>query len=104
MMMKLLRLFILYRLPLGILLIVAGIAVNILDGIGFAWMLYLAGLICIGMHFLFGTLRLVQQAIQDGEPETAQKYMEMIKYPQFLFKPIRSSYYFLQSNMAMVNK
>jgi tetratricopeptide (TPR) repeat protein len=104
MMMKVLRLFILYRLPLGILLILAGIAINIFEGIGYAWLLYLTGIIFIAMHFLLGTLRLVQQAIQDGDPELALMYMNKIKYPQLLFKPIRSSYYFLQSNMAMVNK
>jgi tetratricopeptide (TPR) repeat protein len=46
-------------------------------------------------------MRLVQEAVAEGDVETATKYMKKIKFPNLLFKPIRSGYYMLQSNLSM---
>ncbi len=46
-------------------------------------------------------MRIVQEAVMEGDVEAAQKYMKMVKFPKLLFKPIRQAYYMLQSNLAM---
>ncbi|HVB02267.1 MAG TPA: hypothetical protein VNE41_00975 [Chitinophagaceae bacterium] len=99
-----LRLFILYRLALGIVLILGGILVNLTAGIYMAWLLYFFGLICILTHFLLGSMRLVQEAIEQGDMETATSLLARIRFPGLLLKPIRSAYYFVKSNMDMVNQ
>ncbi|MHB1921121.1 MAG: tetratricopeptide repeat protein [Chitinophagaceae bacterium] len=102
--MKLLRLFILYRLPLGLVLILFGVIVNLTSGILMAWILYFLALLSIVSHYLLGPMRLVQQSIEEGDVEKATQLMEKIRYPQLLIKPIRSAYYFMKSNMAMVSQ
>lgn len=102
--MKVFRLFILYRLPLGILLLIAGLALGFTAGWGVAWIFLLVGLICVVIHFMFGTIRLVQEAVEEGELEKAAALMRKIKYPKLLYKPIRSVYYFMQSNLAMFDQ
>lgn len=102
--MKAFNLFIRYRLSLGILLLVGGIAL----GIAFGWweaaiVLFLA-VVCIVTHFMFGPMRLVQEAVEAGDVETAMQLMNKVTFPKLLYKPIRSVYYFMQSNMAMYNQ
>ena len=52
---------------------------------------------------MVGTMRLVQEAVTDGDVEAAGRYMKMIKFPRLLFKPVRSGYYMLQSNLALAS-
>jgi tetratricopeptide (TPR) repeat protein len=102
--MKILKWFILYRLYIGIALIPLGVWVNVSEGFWSAFLLYLTGIIFIVLHFVLGTMRLVQMAIEDDDPDLAIQYVNMIKYPRLLFKPIRQSYYMLQSNLAFAGK
>lgn len=102
--MKLLRFYILYRLPLGILVILAGVWMNFSLGLGVAWIAYLLGLIGVLSHFLLGPMRLVQQAVEDGNVEQASLMLKKVRYPKLLIKPIRSAYYFIRSNMDMANQ
>lgn len=101
---QLLRLFILYRLVLGAVLILLGVLVNFTSGIYMAWLFYFFGLVCIVFHFLLGPMRLIQEAVEQGDMETASILLAKIKFPRLLLKPIRSAYYFIKSNMAMVNQ
>lgn len=99
--MKILRFYILYRLPIIIVLIALGIIANIYDDIISAWICYTLAGISLLLYFLVGTMRLVQQAVTEGDVEAASRYMKQIKFPRLLFKPIRSGYYMLQSNLAL---
>lgn len=100
-MMKVLRFYILYRLPIIALLIGLGIVSNIYHDTISAWICYSLAGISILLYFMIGTMRLVQEAVTDGNVEAAGKYMKMIKFPRLLFKPVRSGYYMLQSNLAL---
>lgn len=102
--MKLLKWFILYRLYIGIVLIPLGIWVNVSEGFWSALLIYLVAVVFIALHFVLGTMRLVQMAIEDDDPDLAIRYVNMIKYPNLLFKPIRQSFYMLQSNLAFAGK
>lgn len=50
---------------------------------------------------MMGTMRLVQEAVTEGDVDKAAEYLKMIRFPKLLFKPIRQGYYMLQSNLAL---
>lgn len=94
-----------YRLYLGIALIVIGIALNLtISGFWPVFPLYLVGVILIAGHFFFGPLRLIQQHLESGNMEEAQRILASVKYPTLLYKPIRSVFYTLKGNVAMMNQ
>lgn len=102
--MKAFNLFIKYRLPLGLVLLIGGIALGLSVGWWEATLVIVLALVCIVTHFLFGPMRLVQEAVENGDVDGAMRYMNMVKFPKLLIKPIRSVYYFMQSNLAMQNQ
>ncbi|GAB4093093.1 tetratricopeptide repeat protein [Flaviaesturariibacter terrae] len=94
-----------FRLPLGIALIVLGIVLNVtVSGFWPVFPLYLVGAILIFGHFFFGPLRLIQEHMESGNMEEAQKVIDSVKFPNLLYKPIRSVYYTLKGNIAMMNQ
>lgn len=102
--MKFYNLLIKYRLYLGILALVLAVWVNVEAGFWSAFILYLAGVIAIFTHFFIGPLRLIQKPMEEGNMEEVKKIMDLIWFPNLLFKPIRSTYFTLKGNMAMMNQ
>jgi tetratricopeptide (TPR) repeat protein len=102
--MKWLNLFIKFRLWLGLLLLALAVYVNIEASFWPSFIIYLVAVICILGHFLLGPMRLIQNAMETGDMEGAKKIVDSIKFPGLLIKPIRSVYYTIQGNMAMVNQ
>ena len=102
--MKFYNLLIKYRLPLGIVLILAGVAANIGYGFWPAFPAYLIGLILIAGHFFIGPLRLIQDYMEKGDMEGAERVVNSVKYPNLLYKPIRSAYYTVKGQMAMMKQ
>lgn len=99
--MKFLRFYILYRLQIIIALVVLGIASHLYMDAVTAWFCYVLAFISLLLYFMMGTMRVVQEAVSDGDVDLAMKYMDKIKFPRLLFKPIRAGYYMLQSNLSM---
>lgn len=93
-----------YRLYVGIVFLVLGGVTNYFSGFWPAFPLYLIGIILIAGHFFFGPLRLIQEYMEKGDMDGAQKILNSIKYPNLLYKPIRSVYYTLKGNVAMMNQ
>jgi tetratricopeptide (TPR) repeat protein len=94
-----------YRLQLGIALIVLGLALNLsVSGFWPVFPLYLVGVILVAGHFFFGPLRLIQEHLEGGNIEEAEKVINSIKFPNLLYKPIRSVYYTLRGNLAMMKQ
>lgn len=93
-----------YRLHVGILLIVLGVITSIYAGFWPSFPLYLVGVILIAGHFFFGPLRLIQEHLESGNVEEAEKIVNSVKYPNLLYKPIRSVYYTLKGNLAMMKQ
>gem|GEM_PF-5097393 len=56
-----------YRLQIGIILLLVGVAANIWSGFWPAFPAYLTGLILIAGHFFIGPLRLVQEYMEKGD-------------------------------------
>lgn len=102
--MKALTLFVRYRFPLGILLLIGGIAMGITVGWWEATIILFLAAVCLVSHFMLGPMRLVQDAVEAGDIEGAQRILNSIKFPKLLYKPIRSAYYMMQSNLAMTNQ
>lgn len=100
--MKFYSVIIKYRLYIGIALIAIGVLTNIYAGFWPAFLPYLVGLILIAGHFFFGPLRLIQEHMEAGDMEGAEKVISTIKFPNLLYKPIRSVYFTLKGNIAMM--
>jgi len=101
--MKILRFYILYRLPIIAVLIVLGVLSHIYDDAILAWILYSLAFVSLLLYFMMGTMRLVQEAVSEGDVDTAMMYLNKIKYPRLLLKPIRAGYYMLQSNLSLAS-
>lgn len=93
-----------YRLWIGLALIVLGVLTNVYSGFWPAFPLYLVALILIAGHFFFGPLRLIQEHLESGNVEAAEKVLNSVKYPNLLYKPIRSVYFTLRGNLAMMKQ
>jgi tetratricopeptide (TPR) repeat protein len=93
-----------YRLYVGIVLLLLAVVTNVFSGFWPAFPLYLVAVILIAGHFFFGPLRLIQEYMEKGDMDGAQKVLNSIRYPNLLYKPIRSVYYTLKGNVAMMNQ
>ena len=102
--MKFYNLLIKYRLYIGIVLIIAGVAINFAASFWPAFPLYFVGVILVAGHFFFGPLRLIQEYLEAGNIEGAEKVLNSIQFPGLLYKPIRSVYYTLKGNVAMMKQ
>ncbi len=102
--MKWLNVIIKYRLWLGLLLIALAVLVNIEAGFWPSFVLYLVGVVLVAGHFLFGPLRLIQTHMEEGDMAGAKKVVDGIMFPQLLIKPMRSVYYTVKGNLAMVDQ
>jgi tetratricopeptide (TPR) repeat protein len=98
------NLLIKYRLWLGLLLLAIAILVNVYAGFWPSFILYFAAVIMIAGHFFIGPLRLVQGPMESGNVEEVKKIMDSVWFPGLLYKPVRSTYYTLKGNMAMMDQ
>lgn len=100
-MMKVLRIYILYRPWIALLLLVGGIFSFLYGDKIFAWILFVLALISILLHFMIGPMRLVKDAVETGDVDGALNLINKVKFPKLLIKPIRSAYYMLQSTLNL---
>jgi len=102
--MKFYNLLIKYRFWLSILAIVLAVLVNISSGFWPAFVLYFIGVIGLFSNFFIGPMRLIQEPMEQGNVEEVQKILDGIWFPGLLYKPIRSTYYTVKGNLAMMNQ
>ena len=102
--MKFYNLLIKYRLWIGVVLLVLAGGANVVFSFWPSLLLYTIAVILIGGHFFFGPLRLIQEYMESGDMEGAERIINSIKYPQLLYKPIRSVYFTLRGNLAMMKQ
>jgi len=93
-----------YRLYIGLALVVLGIVANIGSSFWPAFPLYFIGAILIFGHFFIGPLRLIQEYMEAGDMEGAEKVLNSIKFPNLLYKPIRSAYHTIKGQLAMMKQ
>ena len=102
--MKFYNLLIKFRLYIGLVLVALGGYINYSASFWPAFPLYLVGVILIAGHFFFGPLRLIQEHLESGNVEGAEKVIASIWFPNLLYKPIRSVYFTLRGNIAMMKQ
>jgi tetratricopeptide (TPR) repeat protein len=102
--MKFYSVIIKYRLYIGVGLLAIAVLTNVLSGFWPAFLPYLVGVILILGHFFFGPLRLIQEYMESGDVEGAEKILNSILFPNLLYKPIRSVYFTLKGNLAMMKQ
>jgi tetratricopeptide (TPR) repeat protein len=102
--MKWMNIIIKYRLWLGIILLALAVFVNFQTSFWPSFILYLLAAILIVGHFLLGPMRLVQSYMESGDMEGAKKVVNGIMFPGLLIKPMRSVYFTLKGNLAMVDQ
>jgi tetratricopeptide (TPR) repeat protein len=102
--MKFYNVVIKYRLPIAIVFLILGIAANVYAGFWPAFLPYLIAVILLFGYFFFGPLRLIQEHMEAGDMEAAEKVLDSVKFPNLLYKPIRSVYYTLKGNIAMMKQ
>jgi tetratricopeptide (TPR) repeat protein len=96
---KLRQFLVLNRLPLSILLIGLGFFLGFKVTWWVAWIPFLLSILMVLAHFLVGPMSLIQGYVENGDLEGAEKLLAKVKYPNLLYKPVRSSYHMLQANM-----
>lgn len=101
--MKWMNTIIKYRLWLGLGLLAIAVFVNYQTSFWPSFILYLLGVVLVAGHFLFGPMRLIQTYMEEGDMEGAKKIVDGIAFPGLLIKPMRSVYYTLKGNLAMVD-
>ena len=93
-----------YRLWLGIFFLALAVFVNYQTSFWPSFILYLIGVVLLAGHFLLGPMRLIQSHMETGDMEGAKKVVDSIKFPGLLIKPMRSVYYTIKGNLAMVSQ
>ena len=102
--MKWMNIIIKYRLWIGLVLLAAAVFVNYQTSFWPSFILYLLAAVLIVGHFLLGPMRLIQTYMEEGDMEGAKKVVDGIMFPGLLIKPMRSVYYTIKGNLAMVNQ
>lgn len=102
--MKFLNMIIKYRLWLGIVFLALAIFTHLQAGFWPSFILYLIAVVMIVGHFILGPMRLIQGYMEEGDIEGAKKVVNSIWFPGLLIKPVRSVYYTIKGNLAMVDQ
>jgi tetratricopeptide (TPR) repeat protein len=100
------RILVFYRLPIAVGLFLLGflIGFKVSHGWWIAWIPFLVAALMIVAYFLVGPMTLIQQYMEAGDIDGAKKLLTRVKFPNLLYKPIRSSFYMLQANFSTMGE
>src|SRR6201994_2701905 len=102
--MKFYNFIIKFRPQIAIAFLILAIVTNVYAGFWPAFVAYLIAVVLLFGYFFFGPLRLIQEHMESGNLEAAEKVLNSIRFPNLLYKPIRSVYYTLKGNIAMMKQ
>ncbi|MDA3616435.1 hypothetical protein [Polluticaenibacter yanchengensis] len=102
--MKYYSLLIKYRFWIGLGILALAIFTNVMAGFWPSFILYLIAIILIAGHIFIGPMRLIQEHIETGDIEGAEKVLKSIWFPNLLYKPIRSAFHTLKGQLAMMKQ
>ncbi len=97
------RFLVFYRIPIAIALLLLGFLLGFEVTWWIAWIPFLLAILMVVAHFLIGPMTLIQNYVEAGDMEGAQRLLDRVKYPNLLYKPVRSSFYMLRSNLSTMN-
>ncbi len=102
--MNLRRILVFYRLPIAIGLLALGFLLGFEVTWWVAWIPMLVAVLMVVAYFMVGPMTLIQGYMESGDMEGAQKLLKKVKFPNLLYKPIRSSFYMLQANFSSMGE
>jgi tetratricopeptide (TPR) repeat protein len=93
-------------LPIAVVLMGLGfwLGFGVHGGWWTAWIPILISILMIVAYIMVGPMMQIQGYMERGDMEGAKKLLDKVKYPQLLYKPIRSSYYMLKANFSSMNE
>ncbi len=89
------------RFVLILLFLVIGVVLHVKMGISSAWYLYLAAIIILVSHFLFGSVWAAFAMLRKGKIPEAELLIDQIKRPQYLMKQNKAYYHFVKGMIAL---
>ncbi len=96
-----LRKFIVFnRLPIAVVLLALGFLLGFEVTWWVAWIPILIAILMVVAHFMVGPMTLLQAYMEMGDMEGAQALLGRVKKPEWLYKPLRSSYYMLRGQLS----
>lgn len=97
------RFIVLNRLWLSVLMVGLGIFLGIQVTWWLGWLPILIGIIMVIAHFLIGPMTILPRYIENGDVEEAQRLINSVKKPEWLFAQVRSGFYMLKANLSTMN-
>ncbi len=94
------RFLVFNRIPVALVLVLLGILLGVKVSWWLGWIPILVGLLTVVAHFFIGPMTLIQTYVEAGDIEGARGLLNRVKKPQWLYKPVRSSYYMLRGNLS----
>jgi len=100
------KILVVYRLPIAIALLLLGflIGFKVPHGWWVSWIPFLVSILMVLAHYMIGPMTLIQNCMENGDMEGAKKLLASVKYPNLLYKPVRSSFYMLQANFSTLGE
>lgn len=96
-----LRRFIVFnRITIAVVLLALGFLLGFEVTWWVAWIPFLIAVLMIVAHFMIGPMTLLQGYMEAGDFEGAQKMLSRVKKPEWLYKPLRSSYFMLRGQLS----
>lgn len=89
------------RFALIFLFLVLGVLLHVKTGFGSAWYLYLAAMIILATHFMFGSVWPAFAMLRKGKILEAELLIEQIKRPGWLTKRHKAYYHFVKGMIAL---
>lgn len=97
------RFIVLNRLWLAIVMMGLGVYLGIEVTWWLGWLPILIGILMVVAHFLIGPMTILPRYIENGDVEEAQKLINSVKKPEWLFSQVRSGFYMLKANLSTMN-
>ena len=98
------RFIVFNRLPLAVVMLALGFWLGFQVTWWLGWLPMLIAILMVVAHFLIGPMTLIQRYVEDGDMEGAQNLLDRVKKPEWLYKPVRSSYYMLRANLSTMGE
>ncbi|PSK92077.1 hypothetical protein B0I18_104174 [Taibaiella chishuiensis] len=92
------------RLLLAVVLLASGFLLGFKVTWWLGWLPMFIAVLMVVAHFMIGPITLMQRYVEEGNVEGAQQLIKRVKYPNLLYKPIRSAYYMLKANFSTMNE
>ena len=91
------------RILLAVVLLALGIFLGIQVTWWLGWLPIFIAILMVVAHFLIGPMSILPHYIENGDIEGAQKLINSVKKPEWLYQPVRSGFYMLKANLSTMN-